>query len=116
MTAEGAQARRRRARRWMAGVGGLGTVGTVAGVTAARSIARRAPIEDPYLGEDFGLFDSDRGCVVTTSDGVDLAVRSGLKGAGADDIAAYALARVLHAEVTPEGQQATLARGVGEVA
>lgn len=75
MTDEGAPARARRARRWMAGVGGLGTVGTVAGVTAARSLARRAPVEDPYLGEDFGLFDSDRGCVVTTSDGVDLAVR-----------------------------------------
>ena len=29
----------------------------------------------PYAGEDFSLLDADRGCVVTTPDGVDLAVR-----------------------------------------
>jgi len=61
--------------RWLAGVAGLSTVGTVAGATAARSIARRAPVDDPYAGEDFELLDADRGCVVTTPDGVDLVVR-----------------------------------------
>ncbi|BBZ05777.1 alpha/beta hydrolase [Mycolicibacterium chitae] len=63
------------ARRWLAGVAGLGTVGAVAGVSTARSLTRRTPREDPYLGEDFTLFDTDRSSVVTTPDGVDLAVR-----------------------------------------
>ncbi|WP_245906055.1 alpha/beta fold hydrolase [Mycolicibacterium palauense] len=67
-------ASRRRAG-WLAGVAGLTAVGTVAGASAARKVARRAPIEDPYRDEDFGLFDSDPGGVVTTPDGVDLAVR-----------------------------------------
>jgi pimeloyl-ACP methyl ester carboxylesterase len=31
--------------------------------------------DDPYEGEDFERIDADRGCVVTTPDGVDLAVR-----------------------------------------
>ena len=31
--------------------------------------------DDPYVDEDFLLLDADRGYVVTTSDGVPLAVR-----------------------------------------
>jgi pimeloyl-ACP methyl ester carboxylesterase len=64
-----------RTRRWMAGIAGLSAVGTVAGASAARTMTRRATVEDRYTGEDFGLLDADRGCVVTTPDGVDLAVR-----------------------------------------
>jgi pimeloyl-ACP methyl ester carboxylesterase len=60
---------------WLAGAAGLSAVGTVAGLSVARSVTRRAPTEDPYLGEDFNLVDADRGCVVTTPDGVDLVVR-----------------------------------------
>jgi pimeloyl-ACP methyl ester carboxylesterase len=60
---------------WLAGAAGLAAVGTVAGVSAARSIGQRKSTEDPYDGEDFELLDFDRGCVVTTPDGVDLAVR-----------------------------------------
>ncbi|CAJ1508028.1 alpha/beta fold hydrolase [[Mycobacterium] burgundiense] len=63
------------ARRWLAGVAGLGAVGTVAGASTARSLTRRNPREDPYAGEDFDIFDTDRSSVVTTPDGVDLAVR-----------------------------------------
>jgi pimeloyl-ACP methyl ester carboxylesterase len=59
----------------MAGVAGLGAVGAVAGVSTARSMARRNRVEDPYRGEDFHLFEVDPSCVVTTPDGVDLAVR-----------------------------------------
>ena len=54
---------------------GLSAVGTVAGASAARTVTRRVTVEDLYAGEDFGLLDADRGCVVTTPDGVDLAVR-----------------------------------------
>lgn len=61
--------------RWLAGAAGLTAVGTVAGVSAARSLARRVGVEDPYAGEDFELLDADRSSVVTTSDGVPLAVR-----------------------------------------
>ena len=34
-----------------------------------------SPTDDPYAGEDFELLDADRSCVVTTPDGVPLAVR-----------------------------------------
>ena len=60
--------------RWMAGVAGLTAVGTVAGVSARRS-ARHGTVEDPHATEDFTLLDVDRGSVVTTDDGVPLAVR-----------------------------------------
>jgi pimeloyl-ACP methyl ester carboxylesterase len=60
---------------WLAGVAGVAAVGTVAGVSVARSMARRTTTDDPHDGEDFGLLDADRSCVVTTPDGVDLAVR-----------------------------------------
>ncbi len=38
-------------------------------------MGRRVTTDDPYAGEDFELLDADRGCVVTTPDGVPLAVR-----------------------------------------
>jgi len=59
----------------MAGVAGLTAVGTVAGVSAARSFGKRKDVDDPYAGENFDLLDADRGGVVTTRDGVPLAVR-----------------------------------------
>lgn len=64
-----------RRRRWLAGAAGLSTVGAVAGSTAARTMTRRVMVEDAYAGEDFGLIEGDRGCVITTPDGVDLVVR-----------------------------------------
>jgi pimeloyl-ACP methyl ester carboxylesterase len=59
----------------LAGVAGLGAVGTVAGVSAARSLGHRSAVEDIYEREDFALLNADRGCVVTTPDGVPLVVR-----------------------------------------
>ena len=50
-------------------------MGTIAGVTVARSMTRRTTRDDLYKGEDFELIDADRSSVVTTPDGVDLAVR-----------------------------------------
>jgi pimeloyl-ACP methyl ester carboxylesterase len=61
--------------RWLAGAAGLTAVGGVAGVSVARSLGRRFTSNDPYAWEDFELLDADRGCVVTTADGVPLAVR-----------------------------------------
>ena len=61
--------------RWLAGVAGLGAVGSLAGITVARSLTRRITADDPYEDEDFELLDADRGYVVTTEDGVPLAVR-----------------------------------------
>ncbi|MCV7178305.1 alpha/beta hydrolase [Mycolicibacterium sphagni] len=59
----------------LAGVAGLGAVGTVAGVSAARAFGHRSAVEDIYHREDFGLLEADRGCVVTTPDGIPLVVR-----------------------------------------
>jgi pimeloyl-ACP methyl ester carboxylesterase len=59
----------------LAGAAGLSAVGTIAGITIVRSVTRRAAVEDPYAGENFETIDSDRSYVVTTSDGVPLAVR-----------------------------------------
>jgi pimeloyl-ACP methyl ester carboxylesterase len=59
----------------MAGVAGLGAVGTAAGWSAAKSLRHRRQLRDAYEGEDFKLLDADRGCVVTTNDGVPLIVR-----------------------------------------
>jgi pimeloyl-ACP methyl ester carboxylesterase len=61
--------------RWMAGVAGLAAVGTFAGVSAARSIGKRDSADDPHATEDFTRLDADRASVVTTDDGVPLAVR-----------------------------------------
>ncbi|AKS35614.1 alpha/beta fold hydrolase [Mycolicibacterium goodii] len=54
---------------------GLAAVGTVAGVSLARSLTLRVSKEDPYAGENFEQLDADRSSVVTTADGVPLAVR-----------------------------------------
>lgn len=59
----------------LAGVAGLSAVGTAAGVSAARTFRHKKFIQDAYAGEDFALLEADRGCVVTTSDGVPLVVR-----------------------------------------
>ncbi len=61
--------------RWLAGAAGLAAVGSVAGVSVARAVTRRTTDDDPHRGEDFGLLDADRSYVVTTPDGVPLAVR-----------------------------------------
>jgi pimeloyl-ACP methyl ester carboxylesterase len=61
--------------RWLAGAAGISAVGGLAGTTVARSLTRRVADFDPYRGEDFEILDADRRCVVTTSDGVPLAVR-----------------------------------------
>ncbi|HEX4559092.1 MAG TPA: alpha/beta hydrolase [Mycobacterium sp.] len=51
-------------------------VATIVGASARRSmIQRTAGVEDPYADEDFERLDSDRSYVVTTPDGVPLAVR-----------------------------------------
>ena len=60
---------------WLAGAAGLTAVGTAAGVSLARSLRRRISTDDPYADEDFELLDADRSSVVTTPDGVSLAVR-----------------------------------------
>ncbi len=62
--------------RWLAGAAGLSAVGVIAGVTVARSMSRRAAVADPYVREDFETLDGDRSYVVTTPDGVPLAVRA----------------------------------------
>src|ERR1700682_648593 len=61
--------------RWLAGAAGLTAVGSAAGVSVARSLRRHVSTDDPYEDEDFELLDADRSYVVTTPDGVDLAVR-----------------------------------------
>ncbi|MDT5151530.1 MAG: hypothetical protein QOI01_3263 [Mycobacterium sp.] len=67
--------RRKRTGRWLAGAAGLSAISGLAGTTVAHSLTRRVSDDDPYLVEDFELLDADRGCVVTTPDGVPLAVR-----------------------------------------
>jgi pimeloyl-ACP methyl ester carboxylesterase len=67
--------RRKHRGRWLAGAAGISAVGGLAGTTVARSLTRRVADFDPYEDEDFELLDADRGCVVTTPDGVPLAVR-----------------------------------------
>lgn len=68
--------RRRLAGAWLAGGAGLTAVATIVGASARRSIVERARSrEDPYADEDFESVDDDSGYVVTTPDGVDLAVR-----------------------------------------
>ena len=67
--------RRKHRGRWLAGAAGLSAVGGLAGTTVVRSLTRRVSAEDPFQYEDFELLDADRGCVVTTADGVPLAVK-----------------------------------------
>jgi pimeloyl-ACP methyl ester carboxylesterase len=66
---------RRRNASWLAGLAGLAAVGSLAGATVAKSLTRRVTADDPHRDEDFELLDADRSCIVTTSDGVPLAVR-----------------------------------------
>ena len=67
--------RRRRGRAWLAGGAGLTALATIVGASARRSLVARASArEDPYADEDFETLDCDRGYVVTTADGVPLAV------------------------------------------
>jgi pimeloyl-ACP methyl ester carboxylesterase len=75
--ANGEQPRRGRFKdaRWMAGVAGLTAVGALAGVSVARSMRSHEAVDDPHATEDFALLDYDRASVVTTADGVPLAVR-----------------------------------------
>ncbi|BBY43924.1 alpha/beta hydrolase [Mycolicibacterium celeriflavum] len=61
--------------RWLAGAAGLTAVGSAAGMSVARSLRRRVTVDDQYRDEDFELLDADRSSVVTTPDGVSLAVR-----------------------------------------
>jgi pimeloyl-ACP methyl ester carboxylesterase len=68
--------RRQRGRAWLAGGAGLTAVATIVGASARRSMTQRTTIiEDPYADEDFETLDRDRSYVVTTPDGVPLAVR-----------------------------------------
>ncbi|WP_343600141.1 alpha/beta hydrolase [Mycobacterium sp.] len=53
----------------------MGVVGSIALATFARSMIRNASTEDTCAEEDFQTLDRDRGSVVTTPDGVALAVR-----------------------------------------
>ncbi|ANH30777.1 alpha/beta hydrolase [Mycobacterium avium subsp. paratuberculosis] len=67
--------KRHKGRTWLAGGAGVTAVATIVGASARRSMTQRATIEDPYADEDFNTFDGDRALVVTTPDGVPLAVR-----------------------------------------
>ena len=60
---------------WLAGAAGVAAVGSAAGMSVARSLRRRVTDDDPHRDEDFELLDADRGCVVSTPDGVPLTVR-----------------------------------------
>jgi pimeloyl-ACP methyl ester carboxylesterase len=53
----------------------LTAVATIVGASARRSMARTSTLEDPCVDEDFEGLDGDRSYVVTTPDGVSLAVR-----------------------------------------
>src|SRR4051812_32005702 len=60
---------------WLAGAAGLAAVGAAAGISVARALRPHVSADDPHRDEDFELLDADRSCVVTTPDGVPLAVR-----------------------------------------
>ena len=74
--AHGPHTGRARQAGWLAGAAGLTALGTIAGVSVARSMTRHATTtEDPYAYENFDTLKSDRSYVVTTPDGLPLAVR-----------------------------------------
>ena len=73
MTGDG-EAHAHRAR-WLAGAAGLSAVGTIAAVSVARQVTQHVAADDPYANEDFEALDGDHSYVVTTPDGVPLAVR-----------------------------------------
>jgi pimeloyl-ACP methyl ester carboxylesterase len=63
-------------RRWLAGAAGVSAVGAIAGATVAGSMLnRRTVVEDPFADENFETLDGDRSYLVTTPDGIPLAVR-----------------------------------------
>lgn len=64
-----------RTARWLAGAAGLGAVGTIAAASVARQVTQRVVADDPHANENFEALDGDRSYVVTTPDGVPLAVR-----------------------------------------
>ena len=86
--------------------GGPGRRRHLAGSTVARSLTRRTTERRPATrGEDFELLDADRSSVVTTPDGVDLAVREvGPRGRAADG---GVLARILSAHGRASTSSAT---------
>jgi pimeloyl-ACP methyl ester carboxylesterase len=68
--------RRPRGRAWFAGGAGVTALAAILGASARRSVTQRATApDDPYADEDFDSIDDDRSYVVTTPDGVSLAVR-----------------------------------------
>ncbi|OBK68307.1 alpha/beta hydrolase [Mycobacterium sp. 1165178.9] len=67
--------RRRKGRAWLAGGAGVTAVATIIGASARRSMTQRATTEDPYAHEDFNRLEDDTSLVVTTPDGIPLAVR-----------------------------------------
>lgn len=75
MSADGTH-RSPKGKAWLAGSAGLTAVATLVGASARKTIIERAALsEDPWADEDFERFDWDRAQVVTTPDGVPLAVR-----------------------------------------
>lgn len=50
-------------------------VATIVGASARRSMTQRTAVEDPYAQEDFSRLEDDGSLVVTTPDGIPLAVR-----------------------------------------
>jgi pimeloyl-ACP methyl ester carboxylesterase len=64
-----------RRKRWLAGAAGLSAVSAIVAISLARHLTQRVAGEDPYANENFETLDGDRGFVVTTPDGVPLAVR-----------------------------------------
>lgn len=68
--------RRRHGRAWLAGGAGVTALATIVGASARRSMTQRARgADDPYADEDFDTIDDDRASLVTTPDGVSLAIR-----------------------------------------
>lgn len=61
--------------RWLAGAAGLAAVTGAAGVSLAHAWRRRLRSDDRYENENFRMLNHDPGVVVTTPDGVPLAVR-----------------------------------------
>ncbi|OBG94629.1 alpha/beta hydrolase [Mycobacterium sp. E3251] len=68
--------RRRQKGAWLAGGAGVTALATIVGASARRSMIQRSRgTDDPYADEDFETIDDDRRSVVTTPDGVSLAIR-----------------------------------------
>ncbi len=62
-------------RAWFAGGAGLTAIAAIVGASIRHSVTQRSTAaDDPYADEDFDRIDADRSYVVTTPDGVALAV------------------------------------------